>query len=116
VIGLYILLLLTGLAATHRRLRPPYEWWQLSHRLFAPLILIAAVVHIFMVHGFTSTLPMQVLWIVYVSGFLGIAIYHRTYMPLRIWQRPWSVVRNVQELGEARNAGARTRRPQWRFI
>jgi predicted ferric reductase len=102
VIGLYILLVLIGLSASHRRLHVPYEWWQLTHRLLAPLVLIMALVHILMVQGFTGSLPMQVLWITYASGFLSIAIYHRIYMPLRIWQRPWTVVRNAQELGDAR--------------
>lgn len=101
-IALYILLVLIGLSASHRRLRVRYEWWLFTHRWLAPLILIAATVHIFMVHGFTSTLPMQVLWIAYGSAFLSIAIYHRIYMPLLIWKRPWKVVRNVQELGGAR--------------
>jgi len=102
VIGLYVLLVLIGLSAGHRCLHLPYESWQLTHRLLATLLFIVALVHIFMVHGFTGTLPMRALWIAYASAFLGIAIYHRIYMPLRIWQRPWRVVRNVQELGDAR--------------
>ncbi len=101
-IGLYILLVLIGVSAGRRRLHMRYEWWQLTHRLLAPLVLLVALVHIFMVHGFTGSLPMQALWITYAAGFLGIAIYHRIYMPLQTWRRPWSVVRNVQELGDAR--------------
>lgn len=100
-IALYLLLLLIGLSAGRRRFHMPYEWWQLTHRLLAPLVLIVALVHIFMIHSFTGTVPMQVLWIAYAAGFLGIAIYHRIYMPLLTWQRPWSVVRNVEELGDA---------------
>jgi len=101
-IGLYMLLVLIALSAARRPLRLSYEWWQAIHRCLAPLVLIVALVHIFMVHGFTGSLAMQVLWIAYAAGFLGIAIYHRVYMPLRIWTRPWSVVRNTQELGDAR--------------
>ncbi len=101
-VGIYVLLILIGLSAAHRLLRSSYESWQLTHRLLAPLVLIVALVHIFMVHGFTGSVPMQALWIVYAMGFLGIAIYHRVYMPLRIWKTPWSVVQNVQELGESR--------------
>jgi predicted ferric reductase len=101
-VGFYILLVVIGLSAGRRRLRMRYEWWQLTHRLLAPLVLIVALAHIFMVHGFTSSLPMQALWIAYASGFLGIAIYHRMYMPLRIWRTPWSVIRNVQEVGNCR--------------
>jgi len=101
-IGLYILLVLIGLSAGHRRLHVRYESWQLTHRFLAPLVLIVALVHIFMVHGFTGTLSTQALWIAYAAGFLGIAIYHRIYMPLRTWKRPWSVMGSLQELGNAR--------------
>jgi ferredoxin-NADP reductase len=68
----------------------------------APAVLIAALLHIFMVNGFTARLPMKALWIIYALGFLGITVYHRIYMPLRIWRRPWVVVRDVPELGDAR--------------
>ncbi len=101
-IALYLLLVLIGLSVGHRHLHMPYESWQLTHRLLAPLLLIAALVHIFMVHGFTGTWPMHALWVAYTAAFLGIAIYHRIYTPLQLRQKPWKVVRNVQELGEAR--------------
>jgi predicted ferric reductase len=97
-VALYILMALIGLAGFHRRVHMPYEWWQFTHRCLAPLVLIVALVHIFMIHGFTGTVPMQVLWIAYAAAFLGIAIYHRIYMPLQTWQRPWAVVRNIEEL------------------
>ncbi len=96
------LLVLLVLSMGYKLFRMSYEWWHATHRLLAPAVLIAALLHIFMVNGFTGTPPMKTLWIAYTSGFLGITIYHRVYMPLRIWQRPWRVVRNVPELGDAR--------------
>ncbi len=96
------LLVLLVLSMGYKLFRMSYEWWHATHRLLAPAVLIAALLHIFMVNGFTGTPPMKALWIAYASGFLGITIYHRIYMPLRIWQRPWRVVRNVPELGDAR--------------
>jgi predicted ferric reductase len=101
-IALCFLLVLIGLSMGHKLFRLSYEWWHVTHRMLAPAVLIAALLHIFMVNGFTGTRPMKALWIVYASGFIGIAIYHRIYIPLRIWQKPWTVVHNVQELGEAR--------------
>lgn len=101
-IALCVLLVLAVLSLGHKLVHMSYEWWQVTHRLLAPAVLIAALLHIFMVNEFTGTLPMKVLWIVYASGFLGITIYHRIYTPLRLWRRPWTVVRNVPELGNAR--------------
>ncbi len=101
-VSLYFLLLLVVLSAFRKWLRLSYEWWELTHRLLAPGVLVMALAHIFMVNGFTSTLPMRALWIVYGVGLLGVMVYHRLYMPLRTWQRPWTVVRNVNELGNSR--------------
>ena len=101
-IGLYVLLVLVGLSAGRKLFRLSYEWWQLTHRLLAPVVLILALVHIFMVNGFTGTAPMQALWVTYGAGLLGVTVYHRVYMPLRSWQHPWSVLRNVKEYGNSR--------------
>ena len=101
-IAFYVLLVLVGLSAGRRLFRMSFDWWQLTHRLLAPVVLILALVHIFMVNGFTGTVPMQGLWVIYGTGLLGITVYHRIYMPLRTWQRPWSVVRNVKEYGNSR--------------
>jgi len=101
-IALCCLVALMALSMGHKLFRMSYEWWHVTHRLLAPAVLIAALLHIFMVNGFTSTLPMRLLWIVYLSGFLGITIYHRVCTPMRMWRRPWAVVRNSPELGGAR--------------
>jgi predicted ferric reductase len=101
-IAFCFLIVLMILSLGRKLFRMPYEWWSVTHRVLAPAVLIAALLHIFMVNGFTGTLPMRVLWIVYALGFLGIATYHRIYMPLRMWQRPWVVVRNLPVLSDAR--------------
>lgn len=101
-IGLCFLLVLMVLSMGYKLFRMTYEWWHATHQLLAPAVLIAALLHIFKVSGFTGTPPMKALWVVYASGFLGITIYHRIYMPLQIWRRPWRVVRNVTELGDSR--------------
>jgi len=101
-IALFGLVVLMALSMGHKLFRMSYEWWHVTHRLLAPAVLIAALLHIFMVNGFTGRLPMRSLWIVYLAGFLGITIYHRVYTPIRMWRRPWVVVRNSPELGGAR--------------
>ncbi len=100
--ALFMLMALILLSVARRQLRIPYEGWQFTHRLLAPVLVATALTHIFMVGGFTGTWPMRALWIIYAAGFLGIAIYHRICMPLLTWQRPWTVVRNVNEPGDSR--------------
>lgn len=102
MIAFYVLLVLVGLSAGRRLFRTSFECWQLTHRLLAPVVLILALAHIFMVNSFTGTVPMQALWGIYGAGLLGITVYHRIFMPLRTWQRPWCVVRNVKEYGNSR--------------
>lgn len=102
VISLYLLLALTILSVWRKRLRLSYEWWQVSHQLLAPTVLLLALIHIFLVAGYTSTRAMQALWIVYGAAVLAITGYHRVLMPLRSWRRPWEVVRNFAEHGHSR--------------
>lgn len=101
-IAFYVLAVLVALSAARKLLRLSYDWWQLTHRLLAPLVFVAALAHIFMVNVFTGTVAMRALWVVYAAALLGVTIYHRVYMPLRTWQRPWTVVKNVEELGNSR--------------
>lgn len=101
VISFYLLIVLIVLSAGRRLLRISYEWWQFSHQLLAPTVLLLALIHIFTVAGFTGTPAMKALWIAYGAGVLAITVYHRVLMPLKSWRRPWQVVRNVAEHGHS---------------
>lgn len=101
-VAFYVLVLLVALSVFRKPLRMSYEWWQLTHRLLSLAVLIIALIHIFEVNDFTGTRPMRSLWIIYAAGLLGITVYHRVYMPLRTWQRPWTVIENREELGSSR--------------
>jgi predicted ferric reductase len=101
VLSFYGLLVLIGLSAGRRILRLSYDWWQITHRLIAPAVVLAAIAHTFMVGNFTGTPAMRGLWIVYLMILLGLAVRYRIVMPLRSWRRPWKVVRNVKERGNS---------------
>lgn len=101
VIAFYLLILLIVLSVARKSLRLSYEWWQLSHQLLAPTVLLLALIHIFMVAGFTSAPAMRALWIIYGAGVLGVTVYHRVFRPLASWRRPWEVVHNVAEHGHS---------------
>ncbi len=108
-IAFYMLLLLVALSAFRKLFRLSYEWWQLTHRLLSIVLLVCGLVHIFRVNDFTGSLPMRVLWIVYAAGLLGVTAYHRVYMPLRTWQRPWTAIENRAEAGNSRTLVLRPR-------
>lgn len=101
VLALYLLFVLIAVSVWRKRLRLPYEWWQLSHQLLAPTVLLLALIHIFMVAGFTRAPAMRALWVLYGAGVLGVTLYHRVVRPLQSWRRPWEVVHNVVEHGHS---------------
>ena len=101
VVAFYLLIVLIVLSVGRKRLRLSYEWWQLSHLLLAPTVLLLALIHIFMVAGFTSAPVMKGLWIVYGAAALGVTVYHRVIRRFESWRRPWEVVHNVAEHGHS---------------
>lgn len=101
-ISFYLLIGLIVVSVGRKLLRISYEWWQLSHQLLAPTVLLLALIHIFMVAGFTGTPAMKALWIAYGAGVLTISVYHRILRPLQSWRQPWQVVHNIVEHGHSR--------------
>ncbi len=102
VLSLYGLIILIALSAGRKLLHLSYDWWQITHRLIAPAVVVAAIVHVFMSGTFIAASTMRVLWIIYLVLLLGLAFRYRVVMPLRSWRRPWEVVRNISERGSSR--------------
>jgi predicted ferric reductase len=101
ILAFVVVLLLCGLSIFRKRLRIPYEWWQVSHMHLALIILFAAIAHIFMVGNFTSTRPMHILWILYAVTFLGLVFNFKILKPLLMLRHPWEVIRNIPNPGES---------------
>ncbi len=101
-IGFWGLLMLIFLSAFRRRLKIPYEWWHLTHALIASLAVLCALIHVYMVGNDSASKAMRVLWAFYVLVLFGLAVRYRIVRPLTIWRRPWEVVENIKEHGNAR--------------
>lgn len=101
VVALYGLLLLAGPAAFRKALRIPYEWWQLSHAGTSTLVVCLALIHMFMVGNYSASPAMRDLWALYTLDFIGLAVWYRIVRPLQQWRRPWSVIANIAERGNA---------------
>ena len=101
VISLYGLGLLIGLATFRKILRLPYEWWQWSHAGLATLAVCFALMHVFIVGNYSDSIAMRGLWALYAMNFFGLALWYRIIRPFQQWRRPWCVVDNIAEHGDA---------------
>lgn len=98
----WLLLALVATTTWRRALHLPYEAWLALHRWAALLLLAGALWHVFLVEGRSGPAPMRALWTVYALLVLGLVLQHRGVAVLRAWRRPWQVVENRVERGDAR--------------
>jgi predicted ferric reductase len=94
--------LLIGLSIFRKKLKIPYEIWQLTHGLLTIALIVAAAFHIVGVGRYAQMTPMRILWAVYLLLLIGLFLYYRLLKPLRLTRQPWRVVENRPEFGDAR--------------
>jgi predicted ferric reductase len=99
--ALYGLLVLVGLVALQRKRHMGYEWWRLTHAIISTAVIAFALAHIWNIGNYSSVRPMRVLWVLYATTFVGLAFWYRIIRPLKQWRRPWTVVENIAERGNA---------------
>ncbi|MEX1212849.1 MAG: ferric reductase-like transmembrane domain-containing protein [Balneolaceae bacterium] len=73
-----LITLLVILTISRRQFQIAYEWWRLSHGIFAFLILMIGLAHILMVAFYVSALWKQLLWI----GMTGTAMFMLVHVRL----------------------------------
>lgn len=101
-IGFWGLALLVCLAAFRKRLKLSYEWWHVTHAIIAAAAVSSALVHVYLVGYDSSRTPMRVLWSLYLLTLFGLVLRYRILRPLKMWRKPWEVVENIREHGNAR--------------
>jgi predicted ferric reductase len=94
--------LLIGLSVLRKKLKIPYEIWQVTHGLLTIALIFAAAFHIVGVGRYVQMPAMRILWTIYLLLLIGLFLYYRLIRPLRLRKQPWAVVENRQELGDAR--------------
>ncbi len=101
-LALYVLILLVGLSVWRKKLGIKYELWQVTHGLFSLFVLIAAMVHIFILGRYTTTPIMRTIWLVYAILVTGLLLYYKILLPILNWNNRWEVVENREERGDSR--------------
>jgi predicted ferric reductase len=91
------LVVLVASSVWRRRLRLSYEAWHLLHTVLALVLVVGALLHIFFVHEYVSSLWKQVLWGLMSVAFVGLIVWVRLIRPGRA--RPWRLERVVPERG-----------------
>lgn len=99
--SILLLLLLVGTSIWRKQLKIKYEVWYGMHGLFALLIVFSALVHIFIIGRYTTTLPMKIVWLIYTVLISSLIIWYKILQPIRNWNKPWEIVENRPEPGEA---------------
>jgi predicted ferric reductase len=79
-------------------LRLSYEAWHLVHTVLALVLVVGALLHVFFVDEYVSSLWKQVLWGLMSAAFIGLLAWVRFLKPRRA--RPWRLERVVHERGE----------------
>jgi predicted ferric reductase len=82
-----------------RALRLSYQAWHVLHSVLGVFIVLAALVHGFLVNYYFSVPLVRGVWIVYTAAFLWLAVWVRLIKPLRLSLRPWRVVQLWPEPG-----------------
>ena len=100
-LSLYALILLILTSTFRQQLRIKYEVWQVMHGLLAIFVVVASLVHIFILGRFTTTPIMKAMWLVYGIIVVGLIVWYKILRPLINWNKKWKVVENKAERGDS---------------
>ncbi|HQR29510.1 MAG TPA: ferredoxin reductase family protein [Anaeromyxobacteraceae bacterium] len=95
-------LVLVATSLLRRRLRIHYEVWQVLHGVLAVAAVVAAAWHASRVGRLAEIPALRAVGAAYAVIFLGVFVRYRLVHPLRLLRRPWEVVSNAAEAGDAR--------------
>jgi predicted ferric reductase len=71
------------------------------HGLLAIFILVAALVHIFILGRFTTAPVMKAMWLVYAILVISLILWYKILKPIINWNKTWEVVENRAEHGDS---------------
>jgi predicted ferric reductase len=94
------LVLLTVLPLVREKIALKYEWWHLSHAVFAAGVLVVGLTHGLQVGHYISGVGKQAVWVAVALAGLAPIAYVRLVRPWRLRQRPYRVADVREERGE----------------
>lgn len=100
VVSVGLLLVLVALSIWRRKLRVPYEAWQLTHNVLAMAVMLTAIAHINGVGLYTHGIVRQVLFDLMSGSFVALLVWTRLVQPLTHLSRPWRVAGVRRERGD----------------
>ncbi|MDP2234076.1 MAG: oxidoreductase, partial [Actinomycetota bacterium] len=77
------------------------EAWQVTHGMLSIALIGFAAAHALGIGRFAALPAMQTLWAVYLVFFIGMFLRYRFFRPLSLMSKPWEVVENRAEYGQA---------------
>lgn len=98
--ALLALVVLVATSVWRRPLRLSYEAWHVAHAVLAVVLVVGALLHVFFVDEYVSSLWKQILWGLMSAAFVGLLVWVRLVKPRRALARPWRLERVVPERGE----------------
>ena len=104
-IALWTVVLLVVTTLVRQRLRLSYETWRSLHLVLSAAAVVAMLMHLLAVGGYSSAAPLRAVLVGYVVASGGVLIAYRVVRPFRMRKRPWVVTENVD-----RGASTRTLR------
>jgi predicted ferric reductase len=81
-------------------LRLSYEVWHVAHTVLAIVAVVGALVHVFLVHEYLSSVWKQVLWGLMSAAFLALLAWVRVIKPRAMRASPWRLERVGREHGQ----------------
>jgi predicted ferric reductase len=82
------------------RLRLSYELWHAVHTVLAAVAVLGALVHVYFVDEYVSTLWKQLLWGLTSAAFVALLVWVRLIKPRAMRARPWRLERVGHERGQ----------------
>ena len=70
------------------------------HGLLAIFVLVASLVHIFILGRFTTTPIMRAMWLLYGIIVVALILWYKIVKPIIHWNESWEVVENKVERGD----------------
>jgi predicted ferric reductase len=98
--ALVALVVLIVTSVWRRELRLSYEAWHVVHTALALVLVVGALLHVFFVNEYVSSLWKQILWGLMSGAFLGLLAWVRLLKPRRALANPWRLERVVPERGD----------------
>jgi predicted ferric reductase len=99
LLSLLALLAVLALTVWKKRLGLSYEHWRLTHGVLAIVVVVAALVHIYLVGYYVDTVWKQGLWAVMSLAFVSLLLWTRIVRPFQVLRRPWVVTDVIGERG-----------------